>query len=91
MTLDRLLFPETPEGGAALGVVSYSLGGGDWGAVADREYRHRPLVGPGGFRWCPREGEEVLLLRTARGWPLGRRSFPPEGGPSAWGRTEASG
>ena len=79
MTLDRLLFPETPEGGAALGVGSYSLGGGDWGAVADREYRHRPLVGPGGFRWCPREGEEVLLLRTGDGDLCAGVSFESQG------------
>ena len=67
MTLDRLLARGSAGSDAALGVVSYSLAGGDWGAVADREYRHRPVVGPGGYRWCPREGQEVLLLRTGDG------------------------
>lgn len=67
MTLDRLLARGSSGNDAALGVVSYAQTGGDWGAVADREYRRRPVVGPGGYRWCPREGQEVLLLRTGDG------------------------
>ena len=67
MVLDRVLEQEARESGAALAAVSYSLEGGDWGAVADREYRRCPIAAPGGYRWCPREGDEVLLLRTGDG------------------------
>lgn len=66
MTLDRML--ERGEGGgASLAQVSYSLAEGTWGAVADQEYRHRPVVSPGGYRWCPREEDQVLLLHTGDG------------------------
>ncbi len=66
MTLDRML--ERGEGGgASLAQVSYSLAEGSWGAVADQEYRYRPVVSPGGYRWCPREEEQVLLLHTGDG------------------------
>lgn len=67
MLLERMLEREASEGGASLAQVSYSLEGGDWGAVADREYRHHPVVAPGGYRWCPKEGEEVLLVHTGDG------------------------
>jgi len=67
MLLDRMLEREASEGSASLAQVSFSLEGGDWGAVSDREYRHHPVVGPGGYRWCPKEGEEVLLLHTGDG------------------------
>lgn len=67
MTLDKLLERGSAPEGAALAQVSFSLESGEWGAVADREYRHRPVVFPGGYRWCPREGEEVLLLRAGEG------------------------
>ncbi len=67
MVLDQILEGEARDGGAALAKVSYSLEGGEWGAVADREYRRCPVAAPGGYRWCPREGEEVLLLRTGDG------------------------
>ncbi len=53
--------------GAALAQVSYALEQGGWGAVADQEYRHSPLVVPGGYRWSPREDKQVLLLHTADG------------------------
>ena len=66
MTLDRML--ERGEGGgASLAQVSYSLEEGGWGAVADQEYRHRPVIAPGGYRWCPREGQQLLLLHTGDG------------------------
>ena len=66
MVLDGL-FPKKEEAAASLARVSYSLEEGAWGAVADQEYRHRPVVSPGGYRWCPREGQGVLLLRTGDG------------------------
>lgn len=66
MLMDRL-FVKQEEPAAALAQVSYALEAGDWGAVADQEYRHRPTVSPGGYRWCPREGEQVLLLHTGDG------------------------
>lgn len=53
--------------GAALAQVSYALEEGGWGAVADQEYRFRPLLAPSGYRWCPREEQQVLLLHTADG------------------------
>lgn len=66
MLLDRVL--ENGGGGAAsLAQVSYSLPEGVWGAVSDQEYRYRPVVAPGGYRWCPREEEQVLLLHTGDG------------------------
>lgn len=69
MVLDRLL-QDREDTSAALAQVSYALEDGEagsWGAVADQEYRYRPVVAPGGYRWCPREGQEVLLLHTGDG------------------------
>lgn len=66
MLLDGL-FQSKEEKSAALAQVSYSLEGGSWGAVADREYRYRPVLSPGGYRWCPSQGQEVLLLHTGDG------------------------
>ena len=65
MLLGKLL-ERREEEGSGLARVSYA-GEGAWGAVADQEYRHRPMAAPGGYSWCPRQGEEVLLLRTAGG------------------------
>jgi len=64
------MFQKKEETAAALAQVSYSLAEGEkgaWGAVADQEYRYRPVIAPGGYRWCPREGQEVLLLHTGDG------------------------
>jgi len=66
MLLDGM-FQKKEETAAALAQVSYSLEEGAWGAVADQEYRYRPVISPGGYRWCPREGQEVLLLHTGDG------------------------
>lgn len=69
MLLDGM-FQKKEETAAALAQVSYSLEGedkGSWGAVADQEYRYRPVLSPGGYRWCPKEGQEVLLLHTGDG------------------------
>lgn len=66
MLLDGM-FRAKEERTAALAQVSYSLEGGDWGAVADREYRRQPVLSPGGYRWRPSEGQEVLLLHTVDG------------------------
>lgn len=66
MLLDGI-FQAKEEKTAALAQVSYSLEGGSWGAVADQEYRYRPVLAPGGYRWCPSEGQEVLLLHTGDG------------------------
>lgn len=66
MLLDGM-FRAKEEKTAALAQVSYSLEGGDWGAVADQEYRYRPVLSPGGYRWRPSEGQEVLLLHTGDG------------------------
>ncbi len=65
MLLDGLLERRREEE-SALAQVSYSEDG-QWGAVADQEYRYRPMVAPGGYAWCPSQGEEVLLLRTGSG------------------------
>ena len=63
MLIDQMF--HRPEGaGAALAQVSYSLKGGGWGAVADQEYRYRPLIAPGGYHWAPAPGQEVLVLKT---------------------------
>ena len=51
MTLDKI-FQKREEAAASLAQVSYSLEEGGWGAVADQEYRHRPVIAPGGYR-CP--------------------------------------
>ena len=66
MTLDKI-FQKREEAAASLAQVSYSLEEGGWGAVADQEYRHRPVIAPGGYRWCPREGQQLLLLHTGDG------------------------
>lgn len=66
MVLDGM-FQAREEKTAALAQVSYSLEEGSWGAVADQEYRYRPVLSPGGYRWCPSQGQEVLLLHTADG------------------------
>ena len=66
MLIDQMF--HRPEGaGAALAQVSYSLKGGGWSAVADQEYRYRPLIAPGGYHWCPQEEQQVLLLHTSDG------------------------
>lgn len=67
MVLDQVLERERGESGAVLAKVSYSLEDGDWGAVADREYRRCPVAAPGGYRWRPREGEDAVILRTGDG------------------------
>ena len=66
MFLDRIWKGKEQEG-PALALVSFAVEEGEWGAVADQEYRYRPTLTPGGYRWCPRQGEEVLLLPTAGG------------------------
>ena len=66
MTLDKI-FQKREEAAASLAQVSYSLEEEGWGAVADQEYRHRPVIAPGGYRWCPREGQQLLLLHTGDG------------------------
>ena len=66
MTLDKI-FQKREEAAASLAQVSYSLEEGGWGAVADQEYRQRPVLAPGGYRWCPREGQQLLLLHTGDG------------------------
>lgn len=47
---------------AALGTVT--LGGAPAGVYADGERRNLPVFGPGGFRWKPAAGEQVLVLKT---------------------------
>ena len=61
------MFRGEEKNAAALAQVSCSLEGGSWGAVADREYRYRPVLAPGGYRWRPSQGQEVLLLCTGDG------------------------
>lgn len=79
MLLDGLLERRREEE-SALAQVSYSEDG-QWGAVADQEYRYRPMVAPGGYAWCPSQGEEVLLLRTGAGNSAPGCRGPPGAGP----------
>ena len=78
MTLDKI-FQKREEAAASLAQVSYSLEEEGWGAVADQEYRYRPVVSPGGYRWCPREEEQVLLLHTGDGDLCAGVSFESQG------------
>lgn len=47
---------------ALLGTVT--LEGTPAGAYADGERRELPVYGPGGYRWKPTEGQQVLVLKT---------------------------
>ncbi|NCB62936.1 MAG: hypothetical protein EOM52_04870 [Clostridia bacterium] len=47
---------------AALGTVT--LEQEPVGVYADGERRELPVFGPGGYRWSPRMGEQVLVLKT---------------------------
>ena len=100
MTLDKLLEWDSAPEGAALARVSFSLESGEWGAVADREYRHRPVVFPGGTGGAPVRERRCCSSGPGRGscapgspgkagaWPRGRWRSLPGAALSVWGRTE---
>ena len=50
------------EAQAALGTVT--LEKEPVGVYSDGERRELPVFGPGGYRWRPRTGEQVLVLKT---------------------------
>jgi len=50
------------EAEAELGVVT--LGGDPAGVVLGGERRQLPVYSPGGYRWIPREGDRVLVLKA---------------------------
>lgn len=58
---EKLRGKQETEGAGELGVVSIA---GDAPAVLSRgEERALPVLAPGGFRWRPRSGETVLVIK----------------------------
>lgn len=55
---------ERPESSADMGVVT--SGGELCGVYMGTERRWLPVLGPGGCRWRPRVGQQVLVLKTGR-------------------------
>lgn len=47
---------------ARMGVVT--AGGEQAGVYVDAERRWLPVLAPGGYRWRPKAGEQVLVLKT---------------------------
>ncbi|MBO5340369.1 MAG: hypothetical protein J6A62_05175 [Oscillospiraceae bacterium] len=47
---------------ARMGIVT--AGGEQAGVYIDAERRWLPVAAPGGYRWRPRAGEQVLVLKT---------------------------
>ena len=54
---------------ADLGVVTVS--GQENGVYLGTERRWLPVMGPGGYQWRPRVGEQVLVLKTGTDGELG--------------------
>lgn len=54
-----------PTSAADMGVVT--IGGAQPGVQTDGERRNLPVCGPGGYRWTPRKGAEVLVIKTGEG------------------------
>lgn len=54
-----------PSSAADVGVVT--IGGTQPGVQTDGERRNLPVCGPGGYRWIPRKGAEVLVIKTGEG------------------------
>ena len=51
-----------PRNNAGVGVVT--AGGGQAGVYMDAERRWLPVMAPGGYRWRPKVGEQVLVIKT---------------------------
>lgn len=49
---------------AAVGLGTVTLEREPVGVYADGERREVPVFGPGGYRWSPTVGQEVLVLKT---------------------------
>ena len=41
-----------------------TLAGSPAGVVLEGERRNLPLFGPGGYRWAPSRGDQVLVIKT---------------------------
>lgn len=54
--------PKSPRKDADFGVVT--AGGAQSSVYMGTERRWLPVMAPGGYRWCPRTGEQVLVLKT---------------------------
>ena len=62
---------EGAPGGARALVGTVTLEGEATAAYADGERRALAVFGPGGLRWRPRAGQEVLVLKTGEDGELG--------------------
>lgn len=56
-----------------------TLAGSPAGVVLEGERRNLPLFGPGGYRWSPRQGETVLVVKTGREEPSALVGVQQEG------------
>ena len=61
MWLSKKMAPETEVQSATEGLVS--VGGSAPAAVLDGEQRQLAVASPGGYFWCPRVEEQVLVLQ----------------------------
>ena len=63
---------------AAAEVGQVSLGGASLAVVTQGERRQLSIAMPGGFRWRPRLGQKVLVLKSAEGESIVIGALPQE-------------
>ena len=52
---------------AAVEPGTVTIGGEAPGVLTDGERRALPVAGPGGYRWTPKAGAQVLVIKTGEG------------------------
>lgn len=65
MWISRKMRPAPPTADADLGVTT--IAGGQAGVLTRGEVRSLPVYGPGGYRWMPQNGAEVLVIKGGPG------------------------
>lgn len=65
MWISKKLRPAPPTADADLGVTT--IAGGQAGVLTRGEVRSLPIYGPGGYRWMPQNGAEVLVIKGGPG------------------------
>ena len=80
MWISRKMRPAPPTADADLGVTT--IAGGQAGVLTRGEVRSLPVYGPGGYRWMPQNGAEVLVIKGGPGGQeqcvAGMRQAEPE-------------
>lgn len=65
MWISKKMRPAPPTADADLGVTT--IAGGQAGVLTRGEVRSLPVYGPGGYRWMPQNGAEVLVIKGGPG------------------------